>query len=63
MNDREKLPYTTAFILETLRFYPIVPVGLPHKTACDTEAGELKEIVILTEECKVFIAAVIITNR
>lgn len=42
MNDRDKLPYTVAFILETLRFYPIVPVGLPHKTASDTEAGGRK---------------------
>lgn len=45
MNDRDKLPYTVAFILETLRFYPIVPVGLPHKTASDTEAGKLKNCI------------------
>ncbi|CAN8011941.1 unnamed protein product [Ixodes pacificus] len=39
MKDRDKLPYTVACIYETLRFYPVAPVGLPHKTSCDTEAG------------------------
>ncbi|CAN7991477.1 unnamed protein product [Ixodes hexagonus] len=39
MHDRDKLPYTVACLYETLRFYPVAPMGLPHKTSCDTEAG------------------------
>ncbi|CAN7989055.1 unnamed protein product [Ixodes hexagonus] len=39
MQDREKLPYTVACILEAIRMYPIAPLGLPHKTSCDTEVG------------------------
>ncbi|KAG0414875.1 hypothetical protein HPB47_007952 [Ixodes persulcatus] len=39
MQDKDKLPYTVACIYETLRFYPVAPVGIPHKTSCDTEAG------------------------
>lgn len=37
MKDRERLPYTVACIMETLRFYPIAPFGLPHKTSHDSE--------------------------
>lgn len=37
MKDRERLPYTVACIMETLRFYPIAPFGLPHKTSHNTE--------------------------
>ncbi|XP_077553099.1 steroid 17-alpha-hydroxylase/17,20 lyase-like [Haemaphysalis longicornis] len=39
MKDRERLPYTVACILETLRFYPITPLGLPHKASCDSQLG------------------------
>ncbi|XP_040071849.1 cytochrome P450 1A1 [Ixodes scapularis] len=39
MQDRGKLHYTVACLLETLRMYPIVPLGLPHNTTCDTEVG------------------------
>ncbi|CAN7939638.1 unnamed protein product [Ixodes hexagonus] len=39
MQDRDKLPYTVACLYETLRYYPVAPVGIPHKTTCDTEAG------------------------
>uniref|UniRef100_A0A023GKW2 Putative cytochrome p450 cyp2 subfamily protein n=1 Tax=Amblyomma triste TaxID=251400 RepID=A0A023GKW2_AMBTT len=37
--DRAKLPFTVACLLETLRFRPIVPLGLPHKSSTDTIAG------------------------
>lgn len=39
MKDRERLPYTAACIMETLRFYPIAPFGLPHKTSNNSEIG------------------------
>ncbi|CAN7939131.1 unnamed protein product [Ixodes hexagonus] len=39
LKDREKLPYTVACLYETLRFYPVAPLGLPHNTSCDTQAG------------------------
>ncbi|KAG0443136.1 hypothetical protein HPB47_015247 [Ixodes persulcatus] len=39
LQDREKLPYTQACILESLRMYPNAPLGLPHNTSCDTEVG------------------------
>ncbi|KAH9369675.1 hypothetical protein HPB48_007642 [Haemaphysalis longicornis] len=37
--DREKMPFTVACLLETLRYYPIVPLGLPHNTTTDTKVG------------------------
>lgn len=37
--DREKLPFTTACILETLRCHPFAPVGMPHKTTAETKVG------------------------
>lgn len=30
--DRDKLPYTDAIAKEALRYFPVVPVGTPHKT-------------------------------
>lgn len=39
--DREKLPFTVAFLLETLRLHPVAPLGLPHNTSTDTEVGKL----------------------
>ncbi|KAM7289625.1 cytochrome P450 1A1 [Ixodes scapularis] len=39
LQDREKLPYTQACIMESLRRFPNVPLGLPHNTTCDTEVG------------------------
>ncbi|EEC15754.1 cytochrome P450, putative [Ixodes scapularis] len=39
LQDREKLPYTQACILESLRMYPNAPLGIPHSTSCDTEVG------------------------
>uniref|UniRef100_A0A1S4M0Y8 Cytochrome P450, putative n=1 Tax=Ixodes scapularis TaxID=6945 RepID=A0A1S4M0Y8_IXOSC len=38
LQDKEKLPFTVACLYETLRFYPILPMGFPHNTACDTHA-------------------------
>lgn len=30
--DRQNLPYIDALMKEVLRWHPIVPMGLPHKT-------------------------------
>lgn len=40
IKDKENLPYTAACLLETQRFYSFLPMGLPHKTTCDTDIGE-----------------------
>ncbi|KAH7966547.1 hypothetical protein HPB49_017435 [Dermacentor silvarum] len=37
--DREKLPFTTACMLETFRCHPFTPIGMPHKTNTDTTVG------------------------
>ena len=34
--DIKSLPYTTAFILETIRYSCVVPLALPHSTLSDT---------------------------
>ncbi|KAL1420984.1 hypothetical protein MTO96_004342 [Rhipicephalus appendiculatus] len=39
--DRAQLPYTVACLLEVLRFRPIVPLGVPHKTTTETRVGQL----------------------
>lgn len=39
LKDKDKLPYTFACLLETIRFYPVAPLGLPHNTSSDTNAG------------------------
>ncbi|KAK8766915.1 hypothetical protein V5799_006309 [Amblyomma americanum] len=39
--DRAKLPFTVACLMETLRFRPVVPLGLPHNTSVDTKIGNL----------------------
>ncbi|XP_065297961.1 steroid 17-alpha-hydroxylase/17,20 lyase-like [Dermacentor albipictus] len=39
--DRARLPYTVACLLEALRFRPIAPLGLPHKSSTETKVGEL----------------------
>ncbi|XP_049518251.1 steroid 17-alpha-hydroxylase/17,20 lyase-like isoform X1 [Dermacentor silvarum] len=38
--DREKLPFTVACLLETLRMHPAAPVGMPHNTTTDTRVGK-----------------------
>ncbi|KAH7931866.1 cytochrome P450 1A4 [Rhipicephalus sanguineus] len=39
--DRAGLPYTVACLLEALRFRPIAPLGLPHKTCTETTVGDV----------------------
>ncbi|KAF9239603.1 cytochrome P450 [Melanogaster broomeanus] len=34
-DDRPSLPYVEAVLRETLRMYPVVPLGLPHATTTD----------------------------
>lgn len=38
--DREKLPFTVACLLETLRMHPAAPLGLPHNTTTGTRVGK-----------------------
>lgn len=33
--DLEQLPYTRAFISESMRMYPVAPVGIPHEMSDD----------------------------
>jgi cytochrome P450 len=33
--DRENLPYVDAVVKEALRWHPIGPMGLPHRTTAD----------------------------
>lgn len=40
--DREKLPYINACILELMRWKHFAPFGLPHMTLEDTEVGGYK---------------------
>ena len=40
LTDRSKLPYTEAVLSETLRMQPVVPLGLPRATSCDTSIRE-----------------------
>ncbi|CAN0403756.1 unnamed protein product [Lampetra fluviatilis] len=37
LDDRASLPYTEAFVFETLRYSSFVPVTIPHSTTTDTE--------------------------
>ncbi|KAH6937572.1 hypothetical protein HPB50_001725 [Hyalomma asiaticum] len=39
--DRARLPYTVACLLETLRFRPIAPLGLPHKASTEAKVGDV----------------------
>ena len=39
LEDHMDLPYTFACVAELLRYRPVVPIGLPHKAAQDTELG------------------------
>ena len=39
MDEHMRLPYTFACVAELLRYRPVVPIGLPHKAAQDTEIG------------------------
>ena len=35
LSDRDQLPYVTAIVKETLRWYPAVPLGVAHCTVAD----------------------------
>lgn len=37
LDDRDKCPFTSAFILEVLRFRSLLPFALPHKAVEDTQ--------------------------
>lgn len=37
--DRPSLAYTEAMVQEVMRLYPVVPLGLPHETMCDTQVS------------------------
>jgi len=37
LDDKQKLPYVEAAILEIMRYKTLVPLGIPHITMCDTE--------------------------
>ncbi|KAL1429919.1 hypothetical protein MTO96_015419 [Rhipicephalus appendiculatus] len=38
--DREKLPFTEACLLETMRMHPAAPLGLPHNSTTVTRVGK-----------------------
>ncbi|XP_050395928.1 cytochrome P450 1A1 [Patella vulgata] len=40
LGDRERLSYTEAVLHESMRLCPVLPIGLPHTTRCDTTIGE-----------------------
>jgi cytochrome P450 len=35
--DKEKLPYVNALINETVRVFPTIPLGLPHRVIVEDE--------------------------
>ena len=37
---KDQLSYTNAVVHETMRYNTVVPVGVPHKTTCDTSLGK-----------------------
>ena len=37
--DREKMPYTQAFLAELLRYRPVAITGVPHLMTSDLEVG------------------------
>lgn len=39
MAGHTQMPYTFACVAELLRYRPVVPIGMPHKAAEDTEVG------------------------
>ncbi|XP_072044030.1 steroid 17-alpha-hydroxylase/17,20 lyase-like isoform X2 [Amphiura filiformis] len=42
LEDRGRLPYTEATIMEVLRFSTTVPLGVPHSTTCDVMLGDFQ---------------------
>ena len=41
LEDRGRLPYTEATMMEVLRFSSILPLGVPHSTTCDVNSGRV----------------------
>ena len=39
MADRADLAYTEAVLHESMRMASVLPIGVGHKTTCDTELG------------------------
>ena len=39
-SDRENLPYVNAVYKELLRWYPILPLGIPHRAVREDEGKE-----------------------
>jgi cytochrome P450 len=37
LSDRDALPYIQAIVLEVMRWYPAVPLGVPHRLIQDDE--------------------------
>jgi cytochrome P450 len=33
--DRESLPYVQAILMECMRYFPVVPIGVPHRLLTD----------------------------
>src|SRR5690606_19560107 len=42
INDREKLPLLSSYVMEILRFFPLAGLVAFHETTCDTELNGLK---------------------
>lgn len=42
LEDRAKMPYTEACLMETLRLISHVPLAVPHATICDTSVKGMK---------------------
>jgi len=41
LDDRELLPYTSALVKEVLRWYPVLPFGVPHRLVVDDVYNEM----------------------
>lgn len=42
MDDKAKMPFMEATILEIMRIRTVAPLAVPHLTQCDTEVGGYK---------------------
>lgn len=41
-SDRENLPYINAILMEVLRFFPIIPLVVPHRVTVEDEYKGMK---------------------
>ena len=39
LEDRDRLPYLNAVVLENMRYHTVGPLGLPHKASTESEVG------------------------